>query len=397
MIVREYIKCKTCDYPHMVRVQVGVNSHQEHVFNCMNCTVPIKLALNTNEVSMSAAIEIIDNCAIIDETECEAVYLCTDFVANKEDINNPLSFPSGRFVTEFVKKLGVDQLQKANEKQKGMDILSTWNDVKRIWLLRDAGKFDVMNAKIVELFERGYKSDKDFEGVLFQFYSNLMGIDEELLNHIRSIQKTNDSEFNKFLLFYKTSLREKHLRSQRDLLTKFFDAYKQFSQILPYVRKDIPFPNTYKATLMDFGAVNNFYASAFEYFSDALVIFTALNNIKENRPFDQLKQLTLDKWLNTDKGKRRDNFSNNSIFTNKTQEFDNGLRNAFFHNWIALNNDSETLEYQLGGKGALVQVTYTEYLYRCGVLLKQICLLATAELVLFEAAQQKNIYTFNIY
>lgn len=386
MIVARYIKCSTCDHPHKVRIQVGVNPHQEHTFNCSNCTVPIKLILDHE-----AGVILKENCEFIAMTESKEVYLCADFVADKEDIDNSFPFPSARFIQDVIKNVGIDSLAKASKIEQIWDIQTTWNDVKKIWVLRDAGKTGLVSTKINELSQKVFPLADSFEKVLFDFYTGLMVLDEELNEHVLSALRTNEEELNKFLLFYKTSLRESHLRSQRQLLTTFFEGYTQFSQIMPYVRANIPITKNSVATLIEFDAVKTFYASAFEYYSDALVIFTAINNIKEGRPFDKLASINLEKWLSTDKGKRRDSFSGNPILTSRSQEFDNSLRNAIFHNWIFLNKDNVTLEYKNGGKGDLITLSYTEYLYKCGLLLKQICSLSIVELILFEVARRRNV------
>ena len=91
MIVRGYIKCSTCGHPHMPRVQVGIEPSQVHTFNCLNCNEPIKLALNANDGPFKVRIVPLENCEEIEETECTPVYLCADFTAHPEQINERMA------------------------------------------------------------------------------------------------------------------------------------------------------------------------------------------------------------------------------------------------------------------------------------------------------------------
>ena len=56
MIVRGYIKCLTCNHPHMPRVQVGIEPTQSHTFKCQNCNESIRLSLEINPKTLESKI-----------------------------------------------------------------------------------------------------------------------------------------------------------------------------------------------------------------------------------------------------------------------------------------------------------------------------------------------------
>lgn len=386
MIVRGYIKCGTCGHPHMPRVQVGVNPSQIHVFNCLNCNEPIKLALNADEKKFSVSLVAIENCNEIGEIECTPVYLCADFTAHSDQINERFSFPSMNLHHVYKdSKIFEDMCQLASGENKFHAIHDDWSLLEKIWRLINSDKLSIANPLISEFAKDHKREDATFPELLWYFLNTLFPLNDELHLEIESIAKTNQSEFGEFLKFYKKELKRHHRRSQFDIMSAYFKAYDQHSQVMMYIRLGTPISEIGKATLVEFDKVKAFYASAYEFFSGEIAIYTCLNNIKEGRKYDQLKHITLKKYLETDKAKRRDSILANTAFATATEEFDSVIRNGSFHNWFFLHTDNEKIEIRSGGTGALKEITYTEYLYHCGMMFKQLCQLFAIELALDKA------------
>lgn len=384
MIVRGYIKCSTCGHPHMPRVQVGADPSQVHVFNCLNCNEPIKLALNANSENYKVSFVTIENCEEIEETECTPVYLCADFLAHPDQINERFSFPSFNLQHEIFKhpKMIESMIQVASGERKCYAIIDDWLSLEKIWRLEKSDKYGIAKPLISKFAQDHESQDTSLAEILWSFLNSLFPLRDELQLELKSVIKTNPIEFRKFLKFYKKELKRHHRRSQFDTMADYFKAYDQHSQVLMYIRLGTPLSAIGKATLVEFDKVKAFYARAYEFFAGAIAIYTCLNNIKEGRTFDQLKNVSLKKFLETDKAKRRDSIMTNPVFASATEEFDSTIRNGSFHNWFFLHSDNETIEIRSGGTGALKQITYTEYLYHCGVMFKQICQLFELELAL---------------
>lgn len=396
MIVRGYIKCSTCEHPHMPRVQVGRKPEQIHSFNCLNCKEPIKLNLKINEKTLGAAIVAIENCELIPQTDCTPIYLSGDFVANPADIHSEWSFPSAQFITTLAKSPDAIRRLTSSIPNKSHDIEDDWKLIQKIWRLENANKHEVAKQLLKNYSSEHEVNATSINEALWFFLNSLFPFKDKLRNEVKEILHKNKPEFIQFLNFYKYSLKSVHRQSLLNLLSEFYDQYDQHSQLFPYIRIDSPIEKIGKATLIDFKSVKSFYANAYEYFAGAICIYTCLNNIKEGRPYDKLKSITLHKYLETDKAKRRDSLLNNSLFSELTKEFDSNIRNASFHNWFFLLPDNETIELRSGGTGAFKKISYTEYLYKCGLMYKQICQLFILELELEQIAKDMNLYSFNI-
>ena len=395
MIVRDYLACVTCETPHMVRVQVGLNSSQPHAFNCLNCNEPIKLKLETNLEKASAKVVPVENCERISPVECTPVYLCTDFIASRSEINEEMSFPSFQFSKDVSKNLpSLKDLIRNGSDVKHFDPQGEWASIQKIWRLEVAGKHSVAKPFIEEYATTHRITEKNFQAILHSHLSTIFPLPGELRNELKDIIKNHKSEFVNFLYFYKLELKALHKKSLFNLMSDFYSAYEQHSQVLPYIRFNKSLPKDAKATLFDFEKVKAFYASAYEYFASAIVIYTCLNNIKASRKYNQLKNITLKKYLETDKAKRRDSIIENPLFSSLTSEFDSNIRNASFHNWFFVLPDNETIELRSGGTGELKKITYTNYLLHCCRMYRQICQLYCFELELEEIANNLGVLTF---
>lgn len=395
MIVRDYLACITCKSPHTVRVQVGLNPSQSHAFNCLNCNEPMKLKLETNLENASAKVVPVENCERIPPVESTPVYLCADFIASRSEINEEMSFPSFQFSKDAQINLSaLEKLIRNSSNIKYFDPHADWTSIQKIWRLEVAGKHSVAGPFIEEYATSHRIAEKHLQAILHYHLNTLFPLDDELRNEVKEIIKNHKNEFVNFLYFYKLELKPIHKKSLFNLMSDFYSAYEQYSQILPYIRFNKSLPKDAKATLYDFEKIKAFYANAYEYFAGAIVLYTCLNNIKENRKYNQLRSINLKKYLETDKAKRRDSIINNVLFSKITSEFDSNIRNASFHNWFFALPDNETIELRSGGTGALKRITYTDYLLHCGRIYKQICQLYCLELELEEIANNLGAFTF---
>jgi len=376
----------------MPRVQVGIEPNQIHVFNCLNCNEPIKLSLNANDGPLKVRLVLLENCVFIEKTECTPVYLCADFTAHPDQINERISFPSMNLREIFINSKMVESMtHPASGETKYHAIHNDWLSIEKIWRLEKSDKHSIAQPLISEYARDHGMQDTYLEEIIWNFLNTLFPLKDEFRQELKSIAQTNQLEFMEFLKFYKKEFKRHHRRSQFDIISAYFKAYDQHSQVMMYLRLGTPFSEIGKATLVEFDKVKTFYASAYEFFAGAIAIYTCLNNIKEGRTYDQLKHITLKKYLETDKAKRRDSILANSVFAAATEEFDSIIRNGSFHNWFFLHSDNETIEIRSGGTGALTNITYTEYLYHCGMMFKQFCQLFVLELELDQLIKDRSL------
>jgi len=393
MIVREYIVCDTCEHPHMARIQVGHGGRQEHSFLCFNCKEPIRLAMDVDNENVTTSVHLISNCTRGGSPNATPIYLSPDFVADENKIHDQFYFGSFDFFNSI---MASGQFEKAVSRlgdSKPKNISDSWAKLKKIWRLENARQYSI-SAPLKKNFAEEFNAEAaHLRGNLWEFLNSTFRIDQELVEELREIAFKNKSEFLRLLNFYQINLRPNNRRSQFDIISDYFNNYEAYSQVFPYVRTAMPLPPSARATSINFDDIKSFYAKAYEFYAGAICIYTCLNNIKEGRPFDELKSISLKDYLATDKAKRRISFSSNQTFSDASSEFDSKLRNASYHNWFFLRSDNKTIEFRSGGTGALETISYTEYLYRCVVLLSQVWKLTSFELILDELACEMALVT----
>jgi len=334
------------------------------------------------------------NCIPGEEGKGTPLFLSPDFVANAQHVNKEFHFPSFDLMTQMMSS---DRLRSALVQGRGLrrppSLEKMWSELHKAYRLEIGGHFKLANA-IHEKFAAEYHvDDASLRSNLFHFLNEFLPLDEALFEEVRKIKEGNEKEFARFLLYYQTEHSKNHRRDFFEIASEYFAAYPDFSQILIYVRTDAKLPSNARATSVNFGNVNKFYASCYEFFASAICIYTCLNNIKSGRNFDELANVSLAKYLTTDKAKRRDSFQSNILFSAATAEYDSAIRNASFHNWFKLMDNKADIEYRSGGTGAVQTMTYVSYIYRCSILLKQLCNLLSVELLLDEIACNDALVT----
>ncbi len=389
MIVRYYIACRTCGKKYITRIQVGYATQQEHSFHCYQCKELIRFALDRRNLGMPQDFQLVDNCVKTEEEDGTPIYFSPDFATDKELINKEVAFPSFVYMHQlFSSGYGKNIKQNHATPQTLISFQQSWGPLQKSWRLHNAGQYQLAQQIISEFAIQHGLTEKTLRENLWYFVNLLFHMPQEIGSELKSVTRTYSHQFERFLHYYQQNLRENHRRSQYDILSEYFDAYSQHAQVLTYARANLPLNQSAMVTSVDFDKVKDFYAKGYEFFAGAICIYTCLNNIKEGRPFDQLKSISLLQYLKTDKAKRRDSIAGNKVFSGATSEFDSQVRNASYHNWMFMRPDNYTIEYRPGGAGATQTMTYTQYLYRCALMVKQVCNLFSLELILDEIANQ---------
>jgi hypothetical protein len=126
-----------------------------------------------------------------------------------------------------------------------------------------------------------------------------------------------------------------------------------------------------------------FYGNAFEAFATLAEVLVVLNNLQQGRAFNEFQILTFEKYRALDKGSKLGPIAMNGPFLAFCEEFDNGLRNASHHGRLSFDPEAQTVSYRgsKGGQGAMVSLSYADYLRRSVTLFFQIVALFQMEIV----------------
>lgn len=381
-----------CNTHHTLRIQIGYGDEQNHTFQCHNCKEPITLNIKNGESKLIGAAE----AAPSDEQEqtTNYQYLSSDFVANSEGSRNPFYFGSlemmhGLLNTPKIKRALRKNTQPLDPHTFSWFALSNalpdWEKLKTSWRLEKNKKYQLARTQL-KLLTSTDSSSSWSEAVSLGV--RLFDIKEHLLADFNKIKKENPSEISKLATAYVYLWRQDFIDTEFMVFDEFFKRWDQLSQVYIYIHHDLPILEQNNTTSIDFEKVKGFYSLAQEFFSKQVRILTALNNIRSGRNFDKLGKITLDKYLNIDNAKRRENFKDNKIFISTAQEYDSGLRNAEAHNWLKVNNETSDLYYRQGGNGDLVNLRYVDYLYKSVIIFQQICYLMQIESLLKNTAQE---------
>lgn len=207
---------------------------------------------------------------------------------------------------------------------------------------------------------------------------------DSLLESLKEASNTNPTEYAKLAFHINNDLKTERFQSYFEIISDYFKSYGEFSQTLVYVRHNIDLPPDAVATSSDFDKTKMFYGNAFELLGSHLDIPAALNNIIAGRSYDQMKSMDLKQYRTINKANKTGCFTANSNFRGLIKEYDSIVRNASHHRWFRFNDSRTMITYRSGGKGAMHNMSYAEYLTRCNRLTIQIMLLCCLELLILK-------------
>ena len=110
-----------------------------------------------------------------------------------------------------------------------------------------------------------------------------------------------------------------------------------------------------------------YYGQAYETLTSSFTSIASLNNILNDRKFDEFQQMTLNKYISdVEKAKRANPFKDTPEFYAFAQDLDSSLRNGSHH--ASIWRDGEKVFHRSGGTGAKRDITYSKYLHLCNKL-----------------------------
>lgn len=373
---------------------MGAEPVQAHHFACRNCgqemgiLIEDKLGMSFGPNATRAAPD--DGGAIVN--------LHPSFVFTKEEIGSAHAFPSIEHGQNLVDAM-LDARARAGLSQElppfSVDeprrarVMEEWPQLRAAWSLTRNGKLDLAQKRMDGFVGTvGYEDPaSSIQDWIFQFIGDLTRpyyerLWEGLFDQLSvAVQK---EDFERFVAYYGAELSAAHGRRYFEICKAYLGAYSEFSQVHQLVASAITVDDSHVAASSNFDLTRMFYGNAFEAFGDNVELLTAVNNLSEDRPFDQLRSITFEAYRATDKAGRTKAFAGNPALAAVAGEFDNQLRNASHHGGMTFDRASGMIEYRAGkgGQGEVETISYAAYLARSSRLFIQLMLVFRLEMLI---------------
>lgn len=383
MISRIYIKCLTCSDSITLRVQIGHELEQSHTIQCPHCSTDIRFKLILdNPPNVKAVWE--ENCEEMDDNKGKIVNVGVGFTINKDMLHDDYYFPA--FTEVFRRQMlsgglvvGVGGVSHAVER---------WKIIQKALRFHFNGQELLKSQQLSKFLEAdGTKQQNTTidEALFLLLSANLGSVADSILKPLSTeldkAKTINASEFFRFAEHYNNDLKKSRFESYVEVFSEFFKGYGEFNQTLMYVRLGHELDETALATSSAFDTSKMFYGNAFEVLGTHLDMLAAINNIVCGRPFDQMLAMNMKLYRTIDKAKRLNCFADNPVFAKFISEYDSTIRNASHHRSFKISNNHQKIQYRSGGTGALHEMSYAQYLYKCNKMAFQLIGLACLELI----------------
>ncbi|WP_421323655.1 hypothetical protein [Aeromonas sp. 604176] len=389
MIVREYIKCLICDTPYCLRVGVGYDPYQRHFFDCINCELPIGIAVRANPPY--AHVETVENCIITKDNEGIVYNLHPNFSFEQNKLHDPQFFASLESFSIIQKHIRFRE-GKFQDISVQFDVINApalWNNLKSIIKLDSKKTNEEALKKQLEAYSKkrslygdnstiSNKHDAAINFIDSLFYPRVNEISKPIIEKIATLEEHPD--YARFITFYKEHLLSENQERYLSTLTDYFKYRDNFGQLIYHARVNNDDIKDRVIGSKNLDEIKLFYGQAYETLTSHFTIFACINNMLDGRRFDEFKMMPLKKYMSLDKARRHECFENKEFFKPFIEGLDSTLRNGTHH--ASVWRDGEIIYFRTGGTGAERSISYSEYIHICNKLTISISALFIIELEL---------------
>jgi|GEM_PF-2082697 len=408
MIKRFLTRCLLCEHNNTLRVTLGINTHQNHSFECQGCgeVGEINLTLDFNDrerfdipgfgrVTFPRVVGADLKNAEWSEVEGSITNLDPTFLVQEDDLHKDRIFPWMRAASSVIKPAMLESAQPGKLQigdildQAGLTrgIREGISATLKAYELHERGRKDLAEIKLKELERISGAVVADLPNALAMICAAILGRqskdDVEKINGLaRLALQKNPGEFQRMRSRLLSDIAPDFLERQLGVLKDYRKGYDQFGQAWFYAAEKQSLSDKLHPSTRDLNSVKYFYGTAFEHLSSGLVLPALLNNILNGRPFDQFEHIELKTYLSLDKSRRAQCIQNVADFGPLWDEFNSTLRNGSHHQGLRLKPDSRyIIQYRTGDSKTWNDISYSEYLVKCNRI--QICLMKLLSLQFF--------------
>ncbi|MFJ7793740.1 hypothetical protein [Pseudomonas sp. NPDC096950] len=367
MVITPKIACNTCDTKHLLKVTVGREDKQNHIFPCTECEEEIEFGLES--LFSRGQYRYIRNCRAdnFDYSEAIQVHLNPDFGTSHKIVQAGDIFTA--VMSNCLEMQRMDALLRKEQNEGIIEHRANYenynSEAMRFYLkicsLLSKNKNELANSYI----EKNKTNFDEKTGETYNYYfekllNHLLGsYGLELLNAIT--EEKNKAGDISTLIDFNTTQSIDNLES----IEEFIGLFSEFSQVFTYLNKGIEISDSVKPTSTDFNRTKKYYSSAYETLAKMLFIPAGLNNaIERGDPHRFEKIDSLGKFISNGNGDKlrciKDNINLNKI----SSCYDNHLRNASFHSHMKYNPKKAKISFNQNN-GTPISITYKEYLVMC--------------------------------
>jgi hypothetical protein len=422
MTQRISVECDTCSQGIVFRVGIGGEKIQLFSVACPKCKqkIGLELLLNSKPSSfegmpmkhfMATVKEYINCHDKVEEDDFIAINLHAELVYPKKYINEKLMLPStvvSMQLMEYAKKMGIIDGDKSlinvgigpqfvnvfDSLSGDANLSSDWFIVKKAYQLNEAGLNDLSQkelekySNLASLPKNGRYLENIISDFLFRYIAPNSKLYTDIEDEFEKARNLNNQELKELSDYYKNDLKKFHLKNYIEIFDDYFNNYKDFNRILLNNKIELH-PESGTETIIcpiDFDKIKMYYGNAYEFFTSHIITLVCVNNILQNRKYNQFDYMTFNKYLkDVSKESKSKPLHNNSNLKKFTDILESTIRNASHHKWFYVDEtDIGMLKYRSGGTGAEQSISYVNYLYKCNELTMRLAVLLLIEIYLIE-------------
>lgn len=371
-IVTKCVQCEHCKEQYRVRYNLGNKYPQSATFSCHGCGEDLTFGCGENE-------EILKNIKVIEfDMEIKIVNLHPELLLDASSKDDATYFPSLEFMTNQYDKHGMEGLAIFKHAQQScIEYQEKWDTIQRDFRYLKEGRWKLLESKygneplkirhqiLMEVFNT---ADQYLQGEWADFSDKLMDVVGQAYNH------SGYSKLRDYLLDF----------SDDFLLNKLYEVMNSYQEVESFLlptllhQKCGLIPEGISSTV-NWKKIQMLYGDFFEIYGDLLLVPTALNNLLARNDYNKFNTegFTLNKYIDSDKSGRAENFKGNLNFTSLGDFYESGVRNGTHHKASTFDKNTQLITFRTGkgGKGRR-HMPLVSYIQHCNELYARILAVA---------------------
>lgn len=357
MIIRSYNKCNVCKANYLIRYGVSDQFPQSASFFC---TCGEKLSFGYTKKKEKQLFGLIEG----DENETATVMnLHSELIIDKDSRNDPAHFPTVEFIIKQARK-DDPLILKMRDVQRSIIVFNeNWDKISTDLRLVNDRCFHVLEAKYGSNHDRIQR--KIVKKTLEISKSFLVGKWNDLYDDVygeflRAKRTPGYAEFKKYL----TDNTDKLINVLYTILSEYSEIRSELLITLIAQKCDHNYDGI--SSSVEWTKIEKIYGDFFEIYGDLLAVITGINNLLNRGSYSlfQSEGFTFERYLESDKANRCNNFLENERLKPLSDYYDSGIRNGTHHKNSKIDKSSQEIILGVGkGGGTERKISFVNYIY----------------------------------
>lgn len=358
MFIRKFKACTSCDKGYFIRYGTSDQFPQKASFYCKNCGQKLSFGFDNNKKV------IIENLKDIPEDESlEVIILHPELIIDPDRISDRYYFPTTEFIAKQAKKGNLEELR--NSQASIITYNTLWDKIEKDLRLLSEDRYSLIDKKYGN--ENSVIEKRISNQISFISQHFISGKWKKILDDAITQLKLAKSKpkFVEFKNYLKNEFKD-HIHTVYYVMNEYSKLRTEMLITLHSQKCEVPIEGI--SSSVEWDKIEMLYGNFYEKYGKLVSIITGISNLIERGEFNKFGKsgFTFDKYLETDKSGRCNNFIHNPKLKGFEDFYESNIRNGTHHKNTKIDKEKQEIILGVGkGGGNERKMSFVKYISYC--------------------------------